>query len=106
MDLKVEPGQLEAFARQVGRGAEDMREVLAYARRHTVLPPRAAGLYGETRILHDALRSDVLSAVKRMAEVLQSSSEELAAAAVYYRRTDRGSAAEFDALARKKGADR
>ncbi|MCF3104957.1 hypothetical protein IPZ58_25700 [Streptomyces roseoverticillatus] len=106
MDLKVEPGQLEAFARQVGRGAEDMREVLAYARRHTVLPPGAVGLYGETRALHDVLRSDVVSAVKRMAEILQSSSEELAAAAAYYRRTDRGSAAEFDALTRGKGAER
>ncbi|MEV5378734.1 MULTISPECIES: WXG100 family type VII secretion target [Actinomycetes] len=106
MDLRVEPGQLEAFARQVGRGAEDMREVLAYARRHTVLPPGAVGLYGETRVLHDALRSNVLSAVKRMAEVLQSSSEELAAAASYYRCTDRGSAAQFDALAGRKGAGR
>ncbi|WP_424892728.1 type VII secretion target [Streptomyces sp. XH2] len=106
MDLRVEPGQLEAFARQVGRGAEDMREVLAYARRHTVLPPGAAGLYGETCALHDALRGDVLSAVRRMAEILQSSSEELAAAAAYYRRTDRGAAAAFDALAGRKGAER
>ncbi|MBF6046786.1 PE domain-containing protein [Streptomyces sp. NRRL B-1677] len=104
MDLRVEPGHLEAFARQVGRGAEDMREVLAYARRHTVLPPGADGLYGETHYLHNALRNDVLSAVRRMAEILQSSSEELAAAAGYYRRTDRASAAAFDALAREKGA--
>ncbi|MGK5728452.1 type VII secretion target [Streptomyces sp. URMC 124] len=106
MVLRVEPGQLEAFARQVGRGAEDMREVLAYARRHTVLPSGAHGLYGEARLLHDALRSDVVRAVRRMAEILQHSSEELAAAAAYYRRTDRGSAAEFDALTRGKGAQR
>ncbi|MGK5547448.1 WXG100 family type VII secretion target [Streptomyces sp. URMC 127] len=106
MDLKVEPGQLEAFARQVGRGAEDMREVLAYARRHTVLPPGADGLYGEAHYLHNALRSNLLSAVKRMAEVLQGSSEELAAAAAYYRRTDRGVAAGFDALIRETGAAR
>ncbi|MFF7728028.1 WXG100 family type VII secretion target [Streptomyces sp. NPDC008001] len=106
MDLKVEPGQLEAFARQVGRGAEDMREVLAYARRHSALPQSAGGVFEDVALCHNPLRDDVLSALRRMADVLQASSEELATAAAYYRRTDRGTAAAFDAAIREKDAKR
>ncbi|MFE5870502.1 type VII secretion target [Streptomyces roseifaciens] len=106
MVLRVDPGQLEAFARQVGRGAEDMRAVLAYVRRHTALSPGAGGLFEEACHGHNSLRGDVLSAVQRAAGLLQSSSEELATAASYYRRTDRGAAAEFDAAARGRGGQR
>ncbi|MFH8785645.1 WXG100 family type VII secretion target [Streptomyces roseoverticillatus] len=106
MDLKVEPGQLEAFARQVGRGAEDLREVLAYVRRHTLLRPAAGGLFEDVVLWHGPLRDDVLSALQRLAGVLQASSEELATAAAYYRRTDRRTAAAFDAAIREKDAER
>ncbi|GGX95080.1 type VII secretion target [Streptomyces hiroshimensis] len=105
MVLRVDPGQLEAFARQVGRGAEDMREVLAYARRHTVLPASAGGLFEEASLWHGPLRNDVLSALQRMAGILQGSAEELATAAGYYRGTDRGAAAAFDAALRGTEAE-
>ncbi|MEU1675707.1 type VII secretion target [Streptomyces roseifaciens] len=106
MVLRVDPGQVEAFARQVGRGAEDMRAVLEYVRRHTALSPGAGGLFEEAYHAHDSLRSDVLSAVRRVAGLLQSSSEELTTAAAYYRRTDRGAAAAFDAAVRGRGGER
>ncbi|MFI9234616.1 type VII secretion target [Streptomyces cinnamoneus] len=97
MELRVDSGQLEAFARQIYRGAEDSREVLNYAGKFTHITARQNGLFALAVDGHDGLRHEVLQALKHLSGILTESSEELRAAAAYYRRTDHAVAASLDA---------
>lgn len=104
VDLRVDPGQLEAFARQIGRAAEDSREVLGRTRDFTRISARNEGLMGSAIGHHTELRSGVLQALHRLSEILLCSSEELQESAAYYRRTDRAVAAAMDAVYPGEGA--
>ncbi|MEU4212028.1 type VII secretion target [Streptomyces sp. NPDC026206] len=97
MELRVDSAQLEDFARQVYRGAEDSREVLNYARKFTHISGEQMGLFAIAVEGHDGLRNGVLQALQRLSGILTESSEELRSAAAYYRRTDHAVAAVLDA---------
>ncbi|MEV4442309.1 type VII secretion target [Streptomyces sp. NPDC049577] len=97
MQLRVDPAQLEEFAGQVHRGAEDARGALEYARSRTRIGWVQGGLIGLVSDQHDELRDDVSRALERLAGILADSARELRTSASYYRRTDRRVATELDA---------
>ncbi len=96
MRLQVDAGQLEGFAGQVNRGAEDAREMLDFAAKFTRISGEQGGLLTRAAGEHDAVRDRVLRTLEHLAEVLRESSRELRAASAYYRQTDLRVAADLD----------
>ncbi|MBT2387780.1 hypothetical protein [Streptomyces sp. ISL-11] len=98
MTLRVQPVELERYAGQVRRAADDAHDMLAYARRFTKISAAQAGLLARKLDQHEELRGNVLRVLRHLTEILKGSAGELDASASFYRRTDRSVAASMDAV--------
>jgi hypothetical protein len=96
----VEPADLEAYGKQVGRAADDMQAAKGYAQSNTEINWYDLGLkslISGASGAHETVVQNVAASLKTAESILRASAGELAASAKYYRETDRGNAAGLDA---------
>ncbi|MFF9477265.1 hypothetical protein [Streptomyces sp. NPDC014733] len=100
MTFQVEPGDLNAFSKQLGRAADDTNQALEYVRRQCSIgvfdkgPVSAiASIFGGG---HDGVMENVESMLKKLHRILESSQGEMARSASFYERTDRQQASKID----------
>ncbi|MBB5118441.1 hypothetical protein AF335_00305 [Streptomyces eurocidicus] len=106
MTLRVQPGELERFAGQLRRAADDAYDMLAHAERHTKIELLEEGAFGFVVGHHEELRETVLGALGHLADVLKGSAGGIEESVAYYRRTDLSLAARMDAAGSHAGTVR
>ncbi|MFE0046355.1 hypothetical protein [Streptomyces albireticuli] len=104
MTLRVQPGELEKFAGQLRRAADDAYDMLAHADRYTKVSVVEGGLFGMVAGRHEELRGAVLGTLRHLTDVLKGSAGGIEESVAYYRRTDLSLAAKLDAAGANTGA--
>ncbi|MFI7010681.1 type VII secretion target [Streptomyces sp. NPDC050145] len=97
MTLKVVPGDLKGYAKQVGRAADDAHEFRRHCDRYTGVDLEETGLIGLVAASHHTTVPQVEAALTRIRQVLDAASVELTRSARYYEATDRRVASRLDA---------
>ncbi|MET8679862.1 type VII secretion target [Streptomyces sp. NPDC004647] len=97
MDFDVEHKDLDAFAEQIRRAAEDLEQAKRYCAEHSNIAVSNEGLISMCLTTHTATVQQVTNALKKTQEIVRSSGREMAASAKYYRETDEANAAKVDA---------
>ncbi|MFE1952958.1 MULTISPECIES: hypothetical protein [Streptomyces] len=97
MNLKVTPSDLEGYARQLGRAAEDAVAFKNHCGRHTTVGASNEGLINLVLTTHTATVQQVNSAFDKLQSILKAADGELGRSATYYIKTDRSVAAKADA---------
>jgi hypothetical protein len=97
MGFDVHPDDLDSYAAQVGRGAEDFQHAGRYAQQHSHVALSNEGLFGLIAEAHNGVVERVSAALTKAESVLRGSQKELAKSAEYYRDTDHGNASRLDA---------
>ncbi len=97
MGFDVHPDDLDSYAAQVGRAAEDCRHAGRYAQQHGHVAVSDEGLFGLVAGAHSGVLERVSAALTKAESVLRGSEKELTKSATYYRETDHGNAAGLDA---------
>lgn len=103
MTLRVQPGELERFAGQLRRAADDAYDMLAHAERYTRMGFLDTGLFGLVAGHHEELRETVLGVLGQLTDVLKGSASGIEESVAYYRRTDLSLAARLDAAGAHDG---
>ena len=96
MGFDVRPDDLDSYAAQVGRAAEDFQHVGRYAQQHGNVAVSNEGLFGLIAGAHSGVLERVSAALTKAESVLRAADKELSKSAKYYRETDHGSAARLD----------
>lgn len=100
MAFDVEPADLDAFGKQIGRAADDMQSAKSYTEANTEINWYDLGLkslISGASGAHDTVVQNVKASLTTAESILRASAGELAASARYYRETDQGNAANLDA---------
>ena len=97
MSFAVNTFQLNSYAGLVRNHHEDAVPAAGYAERNLTAGPSAGeGVINLLTSSHEQVRSDVVAAMRRLAEVLGSCAGALDASVKMYDSTDRGSAEQLD----------
>ena len=97
MGFEVHPDDLDSYAAQVGRAAEDFRHAGRYAQQNGHVAVSDDGLFGLIAGAHSGVVERVSAALTKAESVLRAAETELAKSATYYRQADHGNAARLDA---------
>ncbi|MEU4655659.1 type VII secretion target [Streptomyces sp. NPDC023723] len=97
MGFDVQPDDLDSFAAQVGRAAEDAQHAGRYAQQNGNVTVSNEGLFGLIAGAHGGVLERVTTALTQAESVLRGAGQELSKSATYYRDTDHDSAAGIDA---------
>ncbi|MET9383155.1 type VII secretion target [Streptomyces sp. NPDC002928] len=97
MGFDVEPDDLDGYAAQVGRAADDFQHASRYAQQYGNVAISNEGLFGMITGAHNGVLERVSAALTKAESVLRAADKELTKSAEYYRETDHGSAARLDA---------
>ncbi|MGP4002260.1 hypothetical protein [Streptomyces sp. 8N706] len=97
MGFDVQPTDLEAYAKQIGRAAEDLEQAKRYCGEHSDIGVSNEGLLNLFLTTHTATVQQVTATLMKTQEIVRSSGGEMAASAKYYRATDEENAAKVDA---------
>lgn len=97
MGFKVQAGDLDGYATQVGRAAVDMQQARKYAQDNTEVGVSNQGLIELIIGAHRSVVEEVNSAMKRAESVLRAAETEMRKSADYYRATDDSTARSMDA---------
>lgn len=96
MGFDVEHADLESFAKQIARAAEDLEQAKRYCNSHSTVGVSDQGLINLFLTTHTATVQQVGDALTKAQEIVRQSGSEMAAAAKYYRETDEENAATVD----------
>ena len=97
MGFDVEHADLESYAKQIARAAEDLEQAKRYCNAHSAVGVSDQGLINLFLTTHTAAVQQVTEALAKAQEIVRRSGAEMAASAKYYRETDEHNAAEVDA---------
>ncbi|MFC3572540.1 type VII secretion target [Streptomyces yaanensis] len=97
MGFDVHADDLDSYATQVGRAAEDFQHAGRYALQHGDVAVSNEGLFGLIAGAHGGVLERVSAALTKAESVLRAAQTELVKSAQYYRETDHGNAATLDA---------
>jgi hypothetical protein len=97
MGFEVRAGDLDGYATQVARAAEDMQAAGTYSQQHTAINVSNKGLIEYIVGAHRSVVGEVKSAMISAEAVLRAAQTELTKSAAYYRATDESNAASQDA---------
>ncbi|OAH14357.1 type VII secretion target [Streptomyces jeddahensis] len=97
MGFKVQAGDLESFADQVARAAEDVQQARKYAQENSDVGVSDQGLIELIIGAHRTVVDEVNSALTRAESVLRAAEAEMRKSANYYRTTDESTAQSMDA---------
>jgi uncharacterized protein YukE len=94
----VQPGWLDGYAGQVGRGADDAAGVKRYLEQYRIDGGWHGSLIAVVRSAHVNSLSVAAAMAGKVAGILHTSEEGISGAAAYYRTTDAAAAARTDAI--------
>lgn len=97
MGFRVQAGDLESYAVQVGRAADDIQQAKKYAQNNSDIGISNKGLLELIIGAHRATVETVNSAMTRIESVLRAAETEISKSATYYRTTDESTAQSMDA---------
>ena len=97
MGFDVEHADLDAYAKQIGRAAEDFEQAKRYCHAHSDIGVSDQGLLNLFFTTHTATVQTVSQALGKTQTILRSCAGEMTASAKYYRETDEENAAKVDA---------
>ncbi|MGW0560768.1 hypothetical protein ACWDZ4_09035 [Streptomyces sp. NPDC003016] len=97
MNFRVEPGAIDGFSKLVGRAADGSTKAVSYTANAQIDNMAGGALWDVVTGDHEKYVADAKSALRKVQKVLESSQQELARTARYYRETDSGVAAKMDA---------
>ncbi|WP_274561975.1 WXG100 family type VII secretion target [Streptomyces spiramyceticus] len=97
MGFRVEPGAIDGFSKLVGRAADGSTQAVSYTGNAQIDTVAGGQLWDLVTGDHDKYVNDAKGALQKVQKVLDSSQQELAKSAKYYRETDSGVAAKMDA---------
>lgn len=97
MGFDVQPDDLDSFADQAGRAADDSQHAGRYAQQYGNVAVSNEGLFGLVAGAHNGVLERVTTALTKAESVLRAAEKELSKSAAYYRETDHGAAAQLDA---------
>lgn len=97
MSFRVDADAVDGFGKLVGRAADGGTEAVSYVGKYVKIDETLGGdawdlVAGD----HDRYVSEAKKALEKVKSVLESSADELARSATYYRETDQEAAARFD----------
>ncbi|MGI5458460.1 type VII secretion target [Streptomyces sp. CA-249302] len=96
MGFDVQPDDLDSYAAQVGRAAEDFQHAGRYAQQYGNVAMSNEGLFGMIAGAHGGVLERVSAALTKAESVVRAAEKELSKSATYYRDTDHGNAAKLD----------
>jgi hypothetical protein len=97
MGFKVQADDLDSYAAQVGRAAEDIQQSRKYAQGNSGVGVSDQGLIELIIGAHRSVVDEVNSAMTRAESVLRAAKMEMGKSADYYRKTDASTARSMDA---------
>jgi uncharacterized protein YukE len=97
MGFRVESGDLESYAVQVGRAADDIQSARKYAQDNSNVDVSNQGLIELLIGAHRSVVDTVNSAMTQAESVLRAAETELKKSATYYRTTETSTARSMDA---------
>jgi hypothetical protein len=97
MGFKVQGDDLESYATQIGRAAEDIQQARKYERDNTNVGVSDQGLIELIIGAHRSVVEEVNSAMTRAESVLRAAEAEMRKSASYYKATDESTARSMDA---------
>ncbi|MGW7050602.1 WXG100 family type VII secretion target [Streptomyces sp. NPDC054887] len=105
MGFRVEPGAIDGFSKLVGRAADGGNQAVAFTANAQIDTMAGGQLWDLVAGDHNAYVASAKGALQKVQRVLESSRQELAKSAAYYRETDHDQAAKLDAtMPGSKGA--
>ncbi|MEU6098276.1 type VII secretion target [Streptomyces sp. NPDC047079] len=97
MGFDVHADDLDGYAAQVGRAAEDFQHAGRYAQQYGHVAFSDEGLIALLSGAHSSVLERVSAALTKAESVLRAAEKELSKSAKYYRETDHANAASLDA---------
>ncbi|GGZ67569.1 type VII secretion target [Streptomyces bluensis] len=97
MGFQVQAGDLDGYAAQVGRAADDVQQAKKYAQNNSDVGVSDQGLIELIIGAHRSVVDEVNAAMTRAESVLRAAETELKKSATYYRTTDTSTARSMDA---------
>ena len=97
MGFDVQPDDLDSYAAQVGRAADDSQHAGRYATQYGNVAVSNEGLFGLIAGAHNGVLERVNAALTKAESLLRAADKELSKSATYYRNSDHDSAARLDA---------
>ncbi|MPY63484.1 type VII secretion target [Streptomyces spongiae] len=97
MGFRVQANDLDSYASQVGRAADDIQQAGKYSQENSDVGVSNQGLIELIIGAHRSVVGEVNSAMTRAESVLRAAETEMSKSATYYRNTDTSTARSMDA---------